>query len=171
MSANGTKQTYSMRSRMSAFGSKADSARRRTHGLILTGHAMTSAPLRIRWQAANKMGADATVPSGQQAPSLLKWGVALGHSEWRMATINVVASAFHVSPASNTAAVAVRAHTSLVIAASLTPSPRIAVPFSVARISPGGLKVLDALISMSLIRPSAWPCRDGGKCHPRRTCE
>ena len=36
-----------------------------------------------------------------------------------MATINVVASAFHVSPASNTPAVAVRAHTSLVITASL----------------------------------------------------
>src|SRR6476620_397361 len=70
---------------MSAFGGKADSARRRTHGLILTGHAMTSAPLRIRWQAANKMGADATVPSGQQAPNLLKWGVALGHSEWAYA--------------------------------------------------------------------------------------
>ena len=32
----------------------------------------------------------------------------------------------------------------------------IGVPFSVARISPGGLKVLDALISMNLIQRSAW---------------
>ena len=33
---------------------------------------------------------------------------------------------------------------------------RIGVPFSVARIPPGRLKVLDALISMNLIRLSAW---------------
>jgi hypothetical protein len=31
------------------------------------------------------------------------------------------------------------------------------VPFSVARISPGRLKLLDALISMNLIQRSAWP--------------
>ena len=60
-------------------GGKADSARRRTHGLILTGHAMTSAPLRIRWQAANKMGADgrSTVrPTGTQPSEM-------GSSSWR----------------------------------------------------------------------------------------
>ena len=33
---------------------------------------------------------------------------------------------------------------------------RIGVPFSVARISPGRLKVLDDGISMNLIQPSAW---------------
>ena len=101
---------------MSAFGGKADSTRRRTHGLILTGHAMTSAALRIRWQAANKMGADATVPSGQQAPSLLKWGVALGHSEWAYGYHQRSCLGLPRKPRSNTAAVAVRAHTSLVIA-------------------------------------------------------
>ena len=31
------------------------------------------------------------------------------------------------------------------------------VPFSVARICPGRLKLLDALISMNLIQRSAWP--------------
>jgi hypothetical protein len=37
------------------------------------------------------------------------------------------------------------------------------VPFSVARICPGRLKLLDALISMNLIQRSACPSRDGGK--------
>ena len=58
-------------------GGKADSARRRTHGLILTGHAMTLA--QNRWQAANKMGADgrSTVrPTGTQPSEM-------GSSSWR----------------------------------------------------------------------------------------
>jgi hypothetical protein len=41
------------------------------------------------------------------------------------------------------------------IHASMGYAPNIGVPFSVARISPGGLKVLDVLISMNLIQLSA----------------
>jgi len=44
----------------------------------LTGYAMAPAPLRIRWQAADPMGANTTIASGQKATGLLNWGVALG---------------------------------------------------------------------------------------------